>query len=382
MLRFDLPQVAPTEAMETLREEVRAFLREEVGSRKPAERALSWAGYDAEFSRKMGQRGWLGMTWPKQYGGHERTSLERYVVLEETLAAGAPVSAHWIADRQSGPLILRVGTEEQKNRYLPRIARGEIFFCAGLSEPDTGSDLSSARTRAVETDDGYVVNGTKVWNTNGHRSDYMILFCRTSPPDAQARHKGFSQFVIDMSLPGIEVRPILDMAGEHHLNEVHFNDALLPKDALLGEEGSGWAQVMSELAHERSGPERFLSSFPLLVELTRKLGNDPSPEAAAVVGRLSGQIAVLRQMSLSVASMLQQGLDPTVEAAVVKDLGAVLEQTIVEAARLTAATEPDLLGDDYSASLAVTMLAAPSFSLRGGAREILRSIIARGLDLR
>lgn len=382
MFRFEFSRVVATDAMEALRDEVREFLRTEIGDRRPADRALSWAGYDAQFSRKMGERGWLGMTWPKQYGGHERSSLERYVVLEEMLAAGAPVSAHWIADRQTGPLILRVGTEEQKNRFLPGIARGEIFFCAGLSEPDTGSDLSSARTRATATSDGYVVNGTKIWNTNGHRSAFMVLFCRTSPPDGQKRHTGFSQFVVDMSLPGIEVRPIIDMAGEHHLNEVHFNDVLLPKDALLGEEGSGWAQVMSELAHERSGPERFLSSFPLLTELARRLGREPSPEAAALLGKLSGQIAIMRQMSLSVASMLQNGQDPTVEAAIVKDLGALLEQTIVEGARLIAPTEPDFGGDDYSASLAVTMLAAPSFSLRGGAREILRGIIARGLDLR
>jgi len=382
MQEFKFHQVAATEAMETLRGEVRAFLAREICDRTPAERSLTWAGYDAEFSRKMGEQGWLGMTWPKQYGGHERSSLERYVILEEMLSAGAPVSAHWIADRQSGPLILRVGTEAQKERYLPGIARGEIFFCAGLSEPDTGSDLSSVRTRAIETEDGWVVNGTKIWNTNGHRSHNMILFCRTSSPDPEARHKGFSQFIVDMSLPGVEVRPIIDMAGEHHLNEIHFNDAVLPKDALLGEEGSGWAQVMSEMALERSGPERFLSSFPLLVEMARALGENPSDEAAAALGRLSGHVAVLRQMSLSVAAMLQEGQDPNVEAAIVKDLGALLEQAIVETARLIVPAEPDLSGDGFSSALAMTMLEAPSFSLRGGAREILRSIIARGLDLR
>jgi alkylation response protein AidB-like acyl-CoA dehydrogenase len=382
MFHFDFQQMASTDAMEALRQEVREFLDVEIRDRKPAERALSWAGYDAEFSRKVGERGWLGMTWPKRYGGHERSALERYVVLEEMLAAGAPVSAHWIADRQSGPQILRIGTEEQRQRFLPKIARGEIFFCAGLSEPDTGSDLSSARTRAVETDNGFVVNGTKIWNTNGHRSHFMILFCRTDAPSAEARHAGFSQLIVDMSLPGIEVRPILDMAGEHHLNEIHFNDALLSKDALLGPKGSGWQQVISELANERSGPERFLSSFPLLVELARALGKDPSPDSAAKLGRLAGHVAVLRQMSLSVAGMLQRGEDPNVAAAIVKDLGAVLEQEIVEVARLFVATEPNLQGDDFAATLATTMLAAPSFSLRGGAREILRGIIARGLNLR
>ena len=382
MFNFNFPQVAFTDAMEALRLEVRDFLQVELRDRKPADRAQSWAGYDAEFSRKVGERGWIGMTWPKRYGGRERSALERYVVLEEMLAAGAPVSAHWIADRQTGPLILRVGSEVQRQHFLPKIACGNTFFCVGLSEPDTGSDLASARTRAVETDDGYVVNGTKLWTTNGHRSHFMVLFCRTDPPSAKARHAGFSQFIVDMSLPGIKVRPILDLAGLHHLNEIHFNDVLLPKDALLGPKGSGWNQVISELTNERSGPERFLSSFTLLVELGRAIGTQPSPHSAATLGRLAGQVAVLRQMSMSVAAMLQRGEDPSVAAAIVKDLGAVLEQEVVEVARLVVATEPNPLGNDFAATLATTMLAAPSFSLRGGAREILRGIIARGLNLR
>jgi alkylation response protein AidB-like acyl-CoA dehydrogenase len=226
------------------------------------------------------------------------------------------------------------------------------------------------------------VNGTKIWNTNGHRSHFMVLFCRTEAPSAEARHAGCSQFIVDMSLPGVEVRPILDLAGEHHMNEVHFNDVLLPKDALLGAKGDGWKQVVAELANERSGPERFLSSFTLLAEFGRAIGPEPSAQAAALLGRLAGQVAVLRQMSMSVASMLQRGEDPSVSAAIVKDLGALLEQEIAEAVRLVVPTEPNLMGGEFSATLATTMLAAPSFSLRGGAREILRGIIARGLNLR
>ena len=376
------PKITPTDRMDALREEVRSFLRIEMVSRTPAERSLSWAGFDASFSRKVGERGWLGMTWPRQYGGQERSALERYVVLEEMLAVGAPVSAHWIADRQSGPMILRLGTEEQRTRFLPAIARGDAFFCAGLSESGSGSDLASARTRAVATETGYVVNGTKIWTTNAHRSQFMILFCRTDAASEASRHSGFSQFIVDLSLPGIEVRKILDMAGEHHLNEVNFDDVVLAKDSLLGTEGRGWQQVVSELANERSGPERFLSSFPLLVELHRLVAEKPSPIAVAALGRLSGQVVVLRQMSLSVAAMLQDGEDPSLLAAIVKDLGAVLEQEIVEVARLVISTEPGARSADFSAALATTMLAAPSFSLRGGTREILRGIIARGLDLR
>src|SRR5438093_6678857 len=164
--RFDLCELAPSSR--ALREEVRDFRPAERGDAAPVRRAHSWGGFDREFSRKMGARGWIAMTWPKRYGGHERSALERYVVLEEMLAAGAPVGAHWIADRQSGPLLLRFGTEAQRQRFLPAITRGELAFAIGMSEPDSGSDLASIRTRAVPADGGYVVNGTKVWTSNAH----------------------------------------------------------------------------------------------------------------------------------------------------------------------------------------------------------------------
>jgi hypothetical protein len=370
------------DGLDALRAEVRQFLAVELADRRPVARAESWTGFDASFSRKLGERGWIGMTWPKRYGGHERTSFERYVVLEEMLAAGAPVSAHWIADRQSGPLILRVGTEEQRLKYLPAIARGECFVSAALSEPDTGSDLASARTRAVAVDGGYIINGTKVWTTHAHHSHLLILFCRTSPPSKENRHEGFSQFIVDLTSPGIHISPILDLAGKHHINQIIFEDVFVPETTLLGAKGDGWKQVISELANERSGPERFLSSFTLLVELVRELGSNPSDEAVAVIGRLAGHICVLRNMSRSVAGMLHVGEDPTLQAAIVKDLGAVLEQEIPEIARRLVVSEPaaDSLG--FASVLAATLLQAPSFSLRGGAREILRGIIARGLGLR
>jgi alkylation response protein AidB-like acyl-CoA dehydrogenase len=333
----------------------------------------------------MGQRGWIGMTWPKQHGGHERSALERYVVLEEMLAAGAPVALHWIADRQSGPLILRVGTDEQK-KVLPRIAAGEAFFCIGMSEPDVGSDLASVRTRAAKVQGGYLVNGTKVWTSFAHLSRYMILFCRTGQArDAAAdRHGGVSQFLVDLhNTQGITIRPILALTGEHHFNEVVFQDAFLPDTALLGREGDGWNQVTSELAFERSGPERFLSSFTLFVELVRALGRDPSDAGTIAIGRLTAHIMTLRRLSRSVAGMLQAGANPALQAALVKDLGALVEQEIPEIARQLVDAEPDARStQDFAAVLAHAMMHSPSFSLRGGAREILRGIIARGLGLR
>jgi acyl-CoA dehydrogenase-like protein len=383
MIRFAFPSPPPDPKGEAFRAEVRAFLEKELADRPPIDRAQSWNGVDPAFSRTLGQRGWLGLTWPKRYGGHERSSLERYVLLEELLAAGAPVGAHWIADRQSGPSLLRFGVEEQKSTILPRIAAGECFFCIGMSEADTGSDLASVRTRAVRTDRGWRVNGAKLWTTNAHHCHYMILFCRTSTADPERRHEGLSQFVVDLSLPGVTIRPIRNLAGERHFNEVVFDDALLPHDAILGREGDGWKQVTGELAYERSGPERFLSSFTLLVELIRMLSPAADERAQIAIGRLGAQLITLRRMSMSVAGMLQAGADPALEAAMVKDLGALVEQEIPEVARDLIADEPPTEASrKFAEVLAYATMHAPSFSLRGGTREILRGIIARGLGLR
>jgi alkylation response protein AidB-like acyl-CoA dehydrogenase len=374
---LDLPPEA-----EKLRTEVRAFLRETVGDHGPHKRERSWGGHDREFSRKVGARGWIGMTWPKQYGGHERSALERYVMLEEMLAAGAPVSAHWVADRQSGPLLLRFGTEEQRQRFLPRIVRGELAFAIGMSEPDSGSDLASIRTRAEKVSGGYRVNGTKVWTSNAHLSEYMIALFRTQVvPDK--KHEGLTQFLVDTKAAGITIRPIIDLSGAHHFNEVVFQDAFVPEDMRVGEEGAGWKQVTTELAFERSGPERYLSSLQLLIETIREVGKEPGERAAVAVGRLVAHLATLRQMSLSVAGMLQAGHNPNLEAAVVKDVGTCFEQEIPEAIHALMGAEPRLTsGSVFERTLGFLTENAPSFSLRGGTREVLRGIIARGLGLR
>jgi len=376
-----------TDAAEALRQEVRDFLAVELRDRPPVNRAESWSGADPDFSRKMAARGWIAMTWPKRYGGHERSALERYIVLEEMLAGGAPVGFHWVADRQSGPNILRNGTEAQRQLILPKIAAGECSFCIGMSEPDSGSDLAAARTRAQRVQGGWLVNGTKVWTSSAHRADYMILFCRTGAKSDDDRHAGASQFLVDMHQArgnGMTVRPILDMRGGHHFNEVAIENLLLPDDALLGNEGDGWKQVTAELAFERSGPDRFLSSFTLLIEAVRALGPAAPDRAAIAIGRLTSHTLALRRLSRSVAAMLQAGEDPALQAALVKDLGNVLEQETTEVVRLLMDVEPSEYdgNTDLSSVLAHLVMTAPSFSLRGGTREILRGIIARGLGLR
>ncbi|MFM0164783.1 acyl-CoA dehydrogenase family protein [Paraburkholderia sediminicola] len=371
----------PTDA-EPLREQVRAFLTDTLKTRSPLKRAESWMGADPAFSRELGRRGWLGMALPKRYGGSEAGPFARYVVIEELLAAGAPVSAHWIADRQSGPLLLRYGTEAQRERYLPAICRGESYFCIGMSEPNSGSDLASIRTRAERKGDGWLLNGHKLWTTNAHYSHYMIALVRTGEKSS-ARHEGMSQFIIDLKAPGVTIRPIRDLAGGEHFNEVFFDDVQLGADALVGTEGQGWDQVTAELAFERSGPERFLSSIALLHTLIDAIGRRPDALQAREIGRLTARLFTLRQMSLSVTAELAAGHNPAWVASCVKDLGTTFEQEIPEVAQLLLDTLPSTGGgSDHAQVLAYLMQMAPSFSLRGGTREILRGIIARGLGLR
>jgi len=369
---------------EALRPFVRAFLREALKDMPADRRARSWMGYDAEFSRALARQGWLGLTLPAAYGGAQRSNFARFVLSEELLAAGAPVSAHWIADRQTAPLILRYGSQAQRDFYLPRIIRGEAFFAIGMSEPDTGSDLASVRTRATPDAGGWRLNGRKIWTTNAHRSHYMCALVRTSgvPED---RHKGLSQMIFDLSLPGIEIRPIRDVAGDAHFCEVLFDNVCLPHDALIGEEGSGWQQVTAELALERSGPERIYSSMVLMDGWLAHLRRASSPDQAQIrlAGRLAGRLAVLRAMSLAVTQRLNEGADASLAAVLVKDLGTEFEQAVPEwigrALRADAGAAPDEM---LARTLAYLTLINPTFSLRGGTRHILRGIIARELGLR
>ena len=378
--RFDICRLPPE--AEALRQKVWAFFEEELSHMTPLQRADSWDGFDRDFSRKMAAKGWIGLTWPERYGGHERPALERYVVLEEALVAGAPVSAHWIAERQSGPILLSFGNEEQCHKILPGIAKGELVFCIGMSEPDSGSDLASLRSPAKRSDDGWLLNGAKVWTTNAHEADYMIGLFRTST-DPDNRRGGLSQFLIDMKTPGITVNPIVDLPGREHFNEVVFEDVHLSHDCLIGTEGEGWDQVTAELAYERSGPERYLSSIQILLALVDELKANPSERGTIVVGELMARLTTLRAMSLSLASMLEKGQNPSLEATMVKDLGTGFEQTLPDIAQSLIDLEPDPdSGSDMQMVLSFLIQAVPSFSLRGGTREILRGIIARGLGLR
>ena len=370
---------------EALRLPLRAFLEQATAGMPASLRARSWSRFDAEFSRELGRRGYIGLTFPPEYGGQGRSAYARFVLLEELLNFGAPVAAHWMSDRQSGPLLLKYGTEVQKQRYLPGICRGEAFFCIGMSEPNAGSDLASVRTRATRDRSGWRLNGQKIWTTHGDRCHFMIALVRTSG-EAGDRQKGLSQVIVDLSAPGVTRRPILDLTGDSHFSEVFFDDVLLDEHALVGKEGEGWDQVMSELAFERSGPERFYSSIVVFNEWLAQLRTVPNPPASSLrlAGRIAAELAPIRALSLTLTQKLEHGESPAVEAALVKDLGTAVEQFIPTAIANEIGSEPADAACPASLLEAVeyATLAAPSYSLRGGTRDILRSMIARGLGLR
>lgn len=367
-----------------LRAEVREFLADALASGAFEPSCDAWlAGHDPAFSRELGRRGWIGLNWPARYGGRDRPEIERYAITEELLGAGAPVAAHWIAQRQSGPLLLRFGTEEQRQRFLPAIAGGECYFAICMSEPDAGSDLAAVQTRALRVNGGWAITGRKVWTSHAHRSHYAILFCRTTPPNREDRHAGFSQFILDLAAPGVTVRPIRLLTGEAHFNEVTLDEVFIPDELVVGEIGNGWQQVTSELGYERSGPERFMSPMPLLLAWLGSLGAEPDRASAELLGRLTARLWSLRQLSVSVTLALQRGEEVATSAALVKDLGTSLEQEIVEALRAAIGCEPDPSGPDRLAMLLAQAIgAAPGFTLRGGTNEILRGIVARALGVR
>jgi acyl-CoA dehydrogenase len=382
-LQFDPVRLPPE--CDTLRNEVRAFLAEEIaaGTFDPHRPGHS-DSHSHEFSQRVGAKGWIGMTWPKKYGGRERSFLERFVVTEEFRVANAPVRLHFVADRQSGPILLKYAPEHVKAEILPRICRGELCFVIGMSEPGSGSDLFAAKTKATKVDGGWKINGSKIWTSNAHIADYMLGLFRTSPSTKQNRRHGLTQFLVDMKTPGITVNPVYQMTGQHDFNEVVFGDAFVPDDYVMGEIDGAWKQATSELAYERSGPERFLETFYVMLELIRALGPEPDIRASEGLGRLVAQLHTLRRMSVSVAGMLQAGKEPVVEGSIVKDLGTLWEQKLPSRVReLTAFLQPEIGNRaTLDEQLAFATMIAPKLTIQGGTTEILRGIIARGLGLR
>lgn len=373
------------ERARVLRTAVRRFVADERAAGLWTREAESWERWDPEFSRRVGKMGWIGMTLPKKYGGHDCTEFERYVVLEELMAAGAPMKAHNLADRQIAPIIYKFGSEEQRNEFLPRITAGELSFSVGLSEPDAGSDLTAVRTKAVKVDGGWQIDGRKVWTTCAHKAEKILLFVRTSHYAADNRRSGFSHFIVDIDTPGLSVRPIINIAGNHDFNEVVLDRVVVPDGRLLGEEGDAWNQVTSELMYERYVPERWGVPFDLMVYLIDYLGGNPDARDSEKTGRLIAQIWAMHRMSISIATMIDRGKEPYVHSAMVKDLGATFEQHLPAVVReiISEGDRTRMPADSrVGASLSRNIYYAPSHTILAGTREIMRGIISKALGLR
>jgi alkylation response protein AidB-like acyl-CoA dehydrogenase len=379
---FDALSVTEPELVD-LRGSVREFLESDRDKHGWLPAVDSWlCGADPSFSERLGAAGFLGLTIPKRYGGHQLGHLHRYVVTEELLLAGAPVAAHWFADRQVAPGLLTYGTEEQRQRILPRIAAGRFYSAIGMSEPQAGSDLAAAATRAVRADGGWSLSGRKVWTSGAHLAHMIVVLARTSPLDTAHRHAGFSQFLVPTDAAGVTIEPIVTMDGEHHFNETTFTDVFVADADVLGEIGDGWHQVTAELSYERSGPERILSTAPLLLALLRALAAQPCDDGtAADVGDLVARLVSLRALSVSVAHALAAGESAANQAALVKDLGTRFEQESVELAAdlMDSVVAPDIR---LHSLLTAARLHSPMFTLRGGTNEVLRGVVARGMGLR
>ncbi len=368
-----------------IREEVRSFLAEQLATGAYRREPEGWDRYDIEFTKKVAAKGWIGMTWPRKFGGHERSALERYVVTEELLIAGAPVRAHWAADRQFGPQLLGIGTEEQRSYYLPRIAAGECYHAVGSSEPDAGSDIASIRTKATKTTGGWLINGRKVWTSYAHKATVIGVFARTSPRSEDNRRGGVTQFLVDLPNPNIQIRPIINLAGDHDFNEVVFDDVFVPDQQVLGTVDQAWIQVTGELAHERSGPERWLGSYGLVVSLIDGIRKPISKRDAEKIGGIVAQLWALHMMSFSISAMLERGNPVDAEAALTKDLGNAFDQEMPKIARdILPEGLRATLGDKgrFDEMLRRALFYGPSYTIRGGTKEMLRGTIARALGLR
>lgn len=368
-----------TNEQQQFRQQVRQFLQQQRQNGAFTPTCDAWLSRcDASFSKKLAQQGWIGMTWPKKYGGQEKSAIDRYILTEELLASGAPVAAHWFADRQTGPLLLRFGTDEQKHYFLPKIAAGECFFAIGLSEPNSGSDLASVQTRAEKVDGGWLVNGAKTWTSNAQHAHYAITLVRTS--HEQKKHDGLSQLIIPLQQQGVTISPIQYLTGEPHFNDVYFDNVFVPDDRVVGDVGNGWVQGLAELAYERSGPERMLSTFLLLEEAIAELKRQQRTYKLEQAMTLVAQLWSLRNLSLDVAVALQEGKDVSVTASLVKMLGTQFEQRVPEVIRLLLDVYPQLTSnralDRY---MAQSVLHAPGFTIRGGTTEVLYGILAKGV---
>lgn len=376
-----------TEEQEKFRQEVRDFLEGELrqGLWKPTSDAWIMA-YDPEFTKRVAQKGWIGLTWPKEYGGQGRSFIDRLILTEEMLRYGAPAACHWFADRQIGGAVLHYGTDEQKAEILPKIIKGEAVVGLGMSEPEAGSDLASLKTKAVEDGDYFVIDGQKVWTSGGSHMNWIYLLARTDPN--APKHRGISEFIFETNLPGITVNPIVDMTGGVHFNEVFFDSVRVPKKYLIGGINSGWKQVLNQLDYERSGMERLMANYPVFAALidytkqTKRNGKPLSqdPVIRSKLAQLKTELEIGRLFMYQVALAMDAGRAPNWESCLAKWYGTAFQQrlagTAIEILGLYGQLSPESKWVPIDGLAYHTYLASKGYSLQAGTSEILKNILA------
>jgi alkylation response protein AidB-like acyl-CoA dehydrogenase len=386
-----------TQAQDVFRQEVSKFVSEELqaGTFKIQSRGLV-ADQDIEFSRKMAARSWIGFTWPRQYWGQGRSYVEKTILNEELFKVQAPVGYHFLGDRQVGPALIHFGSDWQQKYFLPKIVKAEegMSFCLLFSEPDAGSDLAGISTSAKKDGDDYIISGQKVWSSEAHEAGYGWLLAKTNlDPDVPA-HNACSEFILDMSLPGVSVRPIINMAGEHSFNEVFLDNVRVHKKYLVGQEDAGFKQIMAQVDYERAGIERIMQNYPVYDQLVKHVESmqiqNEEPEFCVwikdALARLEIEFQIGRLLCYQTAWIIDQGQKPTSQAALCKAYCTQVEQRINDIA--TRVLGPQSLIRQQSPwapwdiDVAGCYLWQPSYTLQGGSVEILKNIVAiRGLKL-
>ena len=385
-----------TEEQKSFREEIRDFLKSELeqGSFEPRQNAVM-EGFSQVFSQKMSKKGWIGLTWPKEHGGKGRGYMDRLILLEEMLKAQAPIAFHFVAERQVGPALISFGSDELKKEFLPRIISAEISFCLLFSEPDAGSDLASVRTTAVNEGDYFVINGQKVWTTQGHQADFGWLLAKTNLDPNLLKHKTLSEFILDMRAPGVTVQPLINMAGVYSFNEVFLEDVKVPKKYLVGKRDGGFDQIMEQVVYERAGIERLMQNYTVkeclvgYAKTTKRNGKYlwEDPIVRNLIATLEIEFNIGRLLCYNVAWIIDQGKIPNYEASLCKVFCTQYEKKLSDVTTQIMGLYGQLLPSSkwapYDGVAAESYLWSPSYTLQGGTVEILKNIIAlRGLKLR
>jgi len=381
-----------TKEQDAFRQQVRDFLQSEIDAGTFVPRCAGLGKeVNLKFSRKFAKRGWIGITWPKEYGGQGRTYLEKAILVEECMMVDAPVRYHFLMDRQIGPSIIHFGSPWQKEYFLPRfvVAEEGMQFCLLFSEPNAGCDLANVSTTALQDGDYYIINGQKVWSTQAHTSHYGWLLARTTVDREVPKHLSCSQFIVPLNLPGITIRPIINAAGAHNFNEVFFEDVKLEKKYLVGEEGGGFKQIMAQMDYERSGFDRLLQNYRVFDSLKTYVKEMCAKgKGGYFYGWVRDQVAQLeieldigRLMVYYTSWLIDQGIKPTSEAAMSKLFCNQYEQRLADIATRVFGPLAQITGEVFWAPMngdvGLCYLWAPSYTLQGGSTEVLKNIIAQ-----